>query len=406
MAAGRGETEKKGKEEEEEEKEEEEEERVEVTAAGLNGGSENQKQPSSSIGERVLEVKERDTSAAAASTSTAYTSPEQEEEEEKKKNKEEEEEKGTMGGKQSVTEKGGESTTDEDAATGGYRREGGRTVGVSNGSTQAAIPLDIAAVHTTNTTVERDEKRRDCVAPSLLEKGGGGELEESLQSTSELGSGVRSLEHSTEVYSTVVSPHLSRSTQSPFNTLSLQEEMLKVDKEGDEAGEGGGEGDRQGKEEELQGSDRKAGEGLTAMKRQKTVGKSQLLQSAGIHLQGVHPSLGTHGPPYLGSCVMGEGVEGEDVRGEGGEGVGKTFPKVADRHLEQFSEILLDSDVSPTNSEVSLSPTLPLPQGTAVVEGSVEVGGSEEAGKREAHPKAERRVRFADELVDTPQASE
>ena len=415
VASGGEESEKKRKEEEEEEKEEEEK-KAEVTEAGLNGGSGRQEQPNSSVGESVLKVEERDTSAATSSTSTAYTSPkqeekekekeeEEEEEEEKKEEKEEEkeeeeEEEGKMGGKQSVTEK--------DAVAGG-KGGGGIVEGVSNGSSQAAIPLAVAAVHTTNTTVERDERLKVRVAPLLLEQGGGGELEESLQSSSELGRGVRSLEHSAEVYSTVVSPRLSRSTQSPFNTLSLQEELSKVEKDGDEAREGG-EGERGG-EEELQGRGRKAGEGLVVGKRQKVVGKSQLLQSAGIHLQGVQPSLGAHGSPYLGSSVVGEGVGGEGVRGEGGEGVGKNFPKVADRHLEQFSEILLDSDVSPTNSEASLSPTLPLPQGTAVERGGmegwgVEGGGVEEAGKREAQPRTERRVRFADEVVDTPQASE
>ena len=62
-----------------------------------------------------------------------------------------------------------------------------------------------------------------------------------------------------------------------------------------------------------------------------------------------------------------------------------------DRNLEQFSEILLDSDLSPTDSETGLS----LPGGGAGAEGE---GPAVEEGGRS---KPERRVRFADEVMET-----
>ena len=115
---------------------------------------------------------------------------------------------------------------------------------------------------------------------------------------------------------------------------------------GEEVREGGGGGEERG-------------EGSPANKEERKAYKSQLLESAGIQLQGSSDTSGQHSQ---------------------------------DRNIEQFSEILLDSDVSPSNSETQLS----LPEGAPDEPPSGPVGEGED-GKN----KPERRVRFADEVVES-----
>ena len=111
------------------------------------------------------------------------------------------------------------------------------------------------------------------------------------------------------------------------------------------------------KEEGEAGDGREGEEGGNLEEKEKKAYKDQLLKSAGIQLQGSLEDNTTGAPLKT----------GEDT--------------TQDRNLEQFSEILLDSDVSPTDSETGLSP----PE-----------GGEGEGGTS----KPERRVRFADEVLE------
>ena len=169
--------------------------------------------------------------------------------------------------------------------------------------------------------------------------------------------------------------------------------------EGEEKGGGGGEGRREegkegkreegrgeegeeGKREEGEGEERRGEEEEEGRKEEKKkegntergsvrspvereAYKSQLLKSAGIQLQGSEVDTN-------------EGALGEQ--------------NSQDRNLEQFSEILLDSDLSPTESETQMS--LPAEDGDNVDPSS----GVVEGGGGEGKSKSERRVRFADEV--------
>lgn len=98
----------------------------------------------------------------------------------------------------------------------------------------------------------------------------------------------------------------------------------------------------------------KRGDKVQSLKRSD---RSELLKSAGIQLQGSSESDMT-------------GAASDDI--------------TQDRNLEQFSEILLDSDLSPTDSDTQLN----------LSQDGVE-DGKEEGGRS----KSERRVRFADEVI-------
>ena len=112
--------------------------------------------------------------------------------------------------------------------------------------------------------------------------------------------------------------------------------------------EGGGEGE--------------GGEEDSPMDKERKASKDQLLKSAGIQLTDSSES----------------DITGAPLR--------TSDDTAQDRNLEQFSEILLDSD-----SETGLS----LPEGGAGIEGE---GPEVEEGGRS---KPERRVRFADEVMET-----
>ena len=154
------------------------------------------------------------------------------------------------------------------------------------------------------------------------------------------------------------------------------------EREGEGGGEGGGEGEGEGSEsvEEVKGKE--GGRGSPSNKGERKAYRSQLLKSAGIHLQGTSQS------------DTSEGASGDRMTDE--------MQHSQDRNLEQFSEILLDSDVSPTESDTQMS----LPGGEGVNEGApsgqVEEGEGEGNGGRN---KSERRVRFADEVDSTSAAS-
>ena len=306
---------------------------------------------------------------------------------------EEEEEKGEEG--EGGKERGShfsdsdreENRLTESSLRGGGGEEGGRTTERISGTTATAIRAPVTA------ETAHHDKPSDSVHSTLVEQDRDGEeLEGSFQSSSELGRGSRSLEHSAKVYSTVVSPHMSRSTQSPLNTLSLEEEMVKAG-EGEEGEVKEGEG-RKGEEGVVEGEE-EAGKDVPVGKKKRKVYKSQLLQSAGIHLQAVEPL--SHESSSSGNSVEGKSEavrgEGEVVRSEGGKEGSGVSHKSEDRNLEQFSEILLDSDLSPTDSETSVS----LPQDRAP-----EVA----PGEKEAQSKAERRVRFADEVDEAASTGE
>ena len=103
----------------------------------------------------------------------------------------------------------------------------------------------------------------------------------------------------------------------------------------------------------------KRGDKVQSLKRSERTDRSELLKSAGIQLQGSSESDMT-------------GAASDDI--------------TQDRNLEQFSEILLDSDLSPTDSDTQLN----------LSQDGVE-DGKEEGGRS----KSERRVRFADELMES-----
>ena len=143
------------------------------------------------------------------------------------------------------------------------------------------------------------------------------------------------------------------------------------------------EGEGEGEEEVLEGEGEDEGV-VTGKTKERNSYKSQLLKSAGIHLQGSES----------------DSIEGEGVGNAGGELADRTCSS-EDRNLEQFSEILLDSDLSPTDSETHM--TLERPEDgngdgdeaaapTRLVPGE----GEGEGGRG----KSERRVRFADEVEE------
>ena len=92
--------------------------------------------------------------------------------------------------------------------------------------------------------------------------------------------------------------------------------------------------------------------------------RSELLKSAGIQLQGSSES---------------------DMTGAARSELAQTGNVGQDRNLEQFSEILLDSDVSQSDSETQ-------PEGKEEEKEEDKEGGA---------PKSERRVRFADEITES-----
>ena len=162
--------------------------------------------------------------------------------------------------------------------------------------------------------------------------------EASSPSTLSGGSDGKQVQDSGDVYSTVVPLQTSRSTLSPMNTLSLKEEMEHVHEPEEVV--------------ESQASD-------------ENEGKSHLLKSAGIRLRS--ESASSEEPQDGNSMKKLPPPSPESIRG-------KPLPVVYDRSLEQFSEVLLDSDISISDDE-------PL---------------SENATKL----RVEKRVRFADEVVD------
>lgn len=146
--------------------------------------------------------------------------------------------------------------------------------------------------------------------------------------------------------STVGSPQLTHHTSSPLNSVSLEGEVTLL---------------------------KKTGEMKTARKEEL---KSTLLKSAGIQLQqGSQHSTQEYTTPQQNSNV-GVSVlpEQPPTRQDKPMSIPLTkydSPSLDDRNLEQFSEILLDSDFSPSDSEL------------------------EPSGPKQ---KAEKRVRFADEV--------
>ena len=150
--------------------------------------------------------------------------------------------------------------------------------------------------------------------------------------------------------------------------------------ESDNQVEDGREGD-EGRTDEVLEGEREGGRVSPDQKGERKVYKSQLLKSAGIQLQG--SKSGSN-----------EAALGEELAG---------VPRSSqDRKLEQFSEILLDSDhsdLSPTDSETQM--TLPAEDGANEVTPS---GPAEEEGDG-GRSKLDRRVRFADELESTDAAS-
>ena len=152
--------------------------------------------------------------------------------------------------------------------------------------------------------------------------------------------------------------------------------------EGGGGGEGEGEGGGEGSEtvEEVKGKE--GGRGSPSNKGERKAYRSQLLKSAGIHLQGTSQSDSS------------EGASGDTMTDE--------TQYSQDHNLEQFSEILLDSDVSPTESDTQMS--LPGEEGVneGTPSGQAEEGEGEGNGGRN---KSERRVRFADEVDSTTAAS-
>ena len=146
--------------------------------------------------------------------------------------------------------------------------------------------------------------------------------------------------------STVGSPQLTHHTSSPLNSVSLEGEVTLL---------------------------KKTGEIKTARKEEL---KSTLLKSAGIQLQqGSQHSTQEYTTPQQNSNV-GVSVlpEQPPTRQDKPMSIPLTkydSPSLDDRNLEQFSEILLDSDFSPSDSEL------------------------EPSGPKQ---KAEKRVRFADEV--------
>jgi len=176
--------------------------------------------------------------------------------------------------------------------------------------------------------------------------------------SSEDGSGGE-VKDSDNVYSTVVSPQQLHKTLSPMNSLSWEEEVTLL-KEA----------------EEVKKSTAEKKKGL----------KSALLKSAGISLQ-----QGSEGSPQQNTKAQQQNSNG-GVHTEVGSVSSEQpsspddahlpspttrydSPNLDDRNLEEFSEILLDSDFSPSDSELPVE--------------HQQQGSKQRAGKR---------VRFADEV--------
>ena len=136
--------------------------------------------------------------------------------------------------------------------------------------------------------------------------------------------------------------------------------------------EGEGEGEAGGEREEREGD--------SPTDRERKAYKDQLLKSAGIQLQGSSEP---------------------DIAGAPSMTADQTVQSSEDRNLEQFSEILLDSDLSPTNSEVGVG----VGEGAELEGGGVAEGeglqGGGVAGEEGGRGKSERRVRFADEIMES-----
>ena len=170
---------------------------------------------------------------------------------------------------------------------------------------------------------------------------------------------------SDNVYSTVVSPQQLHKTVSPMNSLSWEEEVTVL------------------KEAEV--AERNAAEKKKGL-------KSALLKSAGISLQ-----RGSEGGSQEDTKTLQQNSNG-GVCAEGGSVSSEhppspvdaqlpspttryDSPNLDDRNLEEFSEILLDSDFSPSDSELQVE--------------QLQQNSKQRAGKR---------VRFADEVE--PQRNE
>lgn len=161
------------------------------------------------------------------------------------------------------------------------------------------------------------------------------------------------------VYSTVVSPQQLHKTLSPMNSLSWEEEVTLL---------------KEAEEVKKNAAEKKKGL------------KSALLKSAGISLQ-----QGSEGSPQQDTKTQQQNSNG-GVRTEVGSVSSEQpsspddahlpspttrydSPNLDDRNLEEFSEILLDSDFSPSDSELAVE--------------HQQQGSKQRAGKR---------VRFADEV--------
>lgn len=145
--------------------------------------------------------------------------------------------------------------------------------------------------------------------------------------------------------STVVSPQLTHHTSSPLNSASLEGEVTLLKKTGEV---------KATRKEEL---------------------KSTLLKSAGIQLQhGSQHNTQEYTTSQNSNVGASELPEQPPTRQDKPLSIPLTkydSPSLDDRNLEQFSEILLDSDLSPSDSEL------------------------EPSGQKQ---KVEKRVRFADEV--------
>ena len=145
--------------------------------------------------------------------------------------------------------------------------------------------------------------------------------------------------------STVGSPQLTHHTSSPLNSVSLEGEVTLLKKTGEV---------KATRKEEL---------------------KSTLLKSAGIQLQqGSQHNTQEYTTSQNSNVGVSELPEQPPTRQDKPLSIPLTkydSPSLDDRNLEQFSEILLDSDLSPSDSEL------------------------EPSGQKQ---KVEKRVRFADEV--------
>ena len=265
---------------------------------------------------------------------------------------------------------------------------------------------DIHAVYTPTSTHCQDSADEDDLGPAIVEEedtdisenkstatvsehegqteevGGGGDVVLVEDNDGVVGTSTQGERGGETVSDSVVDTEKLLQTEGEVKTNDGGKEHDGGEGEGGGGGEGEGEGGGEGSEtvEEVKGKE--GGRGSPSNKGERKAYRSQLLKSAGIHLQGTSQS------------DTSEGASGDRITDETQHSV--------DRNLEQFSEILLDSDVSPTESDTQMS----LPGGEGVNEGTpsgqAEEGESEGNGGRN---KSERRVRFADEVDSTSAAS-